>query len=524
MIPLFTTKQIREADNYAIKKLRIPGIVLMENAAINIFDIIMDYFPDLSPINPIGIVCGKGNNGGDGFALARHFINFGFNVNLVSIGKKSELKGDALINYITTFNMMNNNPACKFKTFGGLKDLNVLKECSIIIDAILGTGTKGELTKPYKSIIKKLNGFPNYKVAIDIPTGLDADNGTGSEIFESDLTVTLAEYKRGLFFGKGYVNSGDVFKGDIGLDPKYFDEIPVEEYLVEADDVFNSLPDKELDLHKYSAGKVLVIAGSGNMPGASFFAANTTLKVGAGSAILAFPKSMKNLAQQKLEGAIVSPYDDDGCEYLREQNLSELKEKINWADVIAIGPGLGREKETVKAVQSIIKNNPAKKFVIDADAVFALGNKKYKKINLINSVLTPHHKEFSELIGISLDELEQNILEWGKKFVRETGSYLVLKGAPTLFFSPFGEIFINTTGNPGMAKFGSGDVLTGALAAMLAQTGEFEEAIISSVYLHGLSADLLLSTETIYGITAENISENLPNAIKHVEDTFIQDS
>jgi NAD(P)H-hydrate epimerase len=169
-----------------------------------------------------------------------------------------------------------------------------------------------------------------------------------------------------------------------------------------------------------------------------------------------------------------------------------------------------------------LKKYKNKKFVIDADAVYALGNDVYKKVDLKNKVLTPHHKEFADLIGISVDELENDLLDYGKKFAQETKSFLVLKGAPTLIFNPNGECFINTTGNPGMAKFGVGDVLTGILAAFTAQTDDIESAIISAVYLHSLSGDLLLQDMTEYGISATDLMENFPYAIKFLKNSILQ--
>jgi NAD(P)H-hydrate epimerase len=340
-------------------------------------------------------------------------------------------------------------------------------------------------------------------------------------VFNADLTVTLSEYKTGLFYGRGYSNCGEVVKGTIGIGNGYYDKLTVGDYLIEPEDAYFGLPEKKPDQNKYTAGKVFVIAGSGALPGASFLTANTVLKCGAGSSILAFPKSIKTLAQQKLGSAVVYPYEDEGNEFLRDENLKELEEKINWANVIAAGPGLGREESTKNAVIEFLKSNKNKKIVLDADAVHALGNEEYKKINLKNKVLTPHRKEFSDLIGVNPDDLEKNLLGWGKAFSVENGCFLVLKGAPTIIFNPAGEAFINSAGNPGLAKFGSGDVLTGIIAGFLAQTEEIEEALISAVYIHSLAADLLLEKKTEFGYTSEDLIEEIPDAIKFVLKSFV---
>lgn len=519
MIPLYSAQQVRDADSYAINSLGIPSIVLMENASRSIYDIILSHMEQ--PYHTIGIVCGKGNNGGDGLAVARHFINNDFNVRVLSLGGESELKGDALTNFRILKNLLNEYPQSKMIIFESSKDLSIFDDCDIIIDAMLGTGSRGELTEPYKEIVHKINQLNSYKVAIDLPTGLDLENSLGEVIFNADLTITLSEFKTGLFYGKGYTNCGIIEKGYIGIGNDYYQKLSVQNYLIEPEDAFYGIPSKELDLNKYSAGKVLVIAGSGNMPGASFFTANSVLKSGAGSCFLSSPKSIKTLAQQKVDAAIVIEYEDNSTGYIQPENIRELEEKINWADVIAIGPGLGRTNETQETVLELIRNYKNKRFVIDADAIFAMSNNEYKKLNLKGKVLTPHHKEFANLLGIELTELKKNLLQKGREFAVENNCFLVLKGAPTILFNPDGEAIINSSGNPGLAKFGSGDVLTGVISGFISQSIEIEVALISAVYIHSLSGDLLMEQKTELGYTASDLMENIPNAIKFIIDSFI---
>lgn len=521
MIPLFESSQIRDADRFAIDKLKISGTVLMENAARSILQTV-EKIPELSrEYDSFGIVCGKGNNGGDGFALARLLVNEGYNVIVISLGTSAHLKGDAKSNFTILKNLARYREGLSIYQYKDIKDLAKLRDCSIIIDALLGTGTKGKLKEPYNSIIKKLNNIEAYKIAVDLPSGLDCSTSTGQMIFNADLTVTLAELKSALFYGEGYKNSGETVKGSIGIGNGYFNNLHVNSYLVEPEDAYLGLPQNLLDFHKYSAGKVLVIAGSGHLPGAAFLTTNSILKSGAGSAILAFPKSIKLLAQQKLTEAVVHPYDDSGKEYLSISNVEELKDKITWADVVAIGPGLGREPDTMEAVRRILSEFPAKKFIVDADAVIALSGRNIKKLSLTNKVLTPHYQEFATLLGITVSKLKENILHYGRKFTLSSGAYLVLKGAPTLIFTPDGDTLINSSGNPGMAQFGTGDVLTGILGAFCSKSDNIENSVISGVYLHSLSADLLLDSKTELGYTAKDILENIPDAIKFLQESFI---
>lgn len=520
MIPLYSAKQVRDADVYAINKLGISPIILMENAARSIYDITVEYSEYFANKN-VGIVCGKGNNGGDGFALARHLLINDFEVVLVFLGKENDLKGEALDNYRIVNNLLKDYPKSKLIHFKSLKDINKLRNCGVIVDAILGTGSKGELNEPFSAIIKSLNSYDAFKIAVDVPTGLDLETSTGEIVFQANLTITLSEYKTGLFYHKGFINSGEVRKGSIGIGNKYYDSLITKDYMVEPSDALIGLPKKETNSHKYSAGKAFVIAGSGAYPGAACFTANAVQYSGAGACFLAFPKSVKQVAQKKLDTAIVIPYNDNKSEHLRESNLLELQEKINWADVIVLGPGLGREEASLHSVRNIIGQNKSKLMVIDADALYALGNNLYKTISMKNKVLTPHHKEFADLLGIDLNELESDLAGYGKEFSVENKCWLVLKGAPTLIFTPKGEMLINSAGNPGMAKFGTGDALTGTIAGFIAQSKEINNTLISAVYLHSLAADLLVNKKTEFSITANDIIEELPNAIKYIRESVV---
>jgi len=520
MIPLYSTSQIRKIDEYAITKLGIPGIVLMENASREIFEIASWKLTQLNS-NKIGFACGRGNNGGDGFAAARHFANEGYKVNVVYTGSEKDMTADCKTNFSILKKIAANNINIKLLKYRSPSSLNIIKSCNVLFDALLGSGVKGKLRKPYSSIIKILNRIRAYKIAIDIPTGLDSDKGFAEESFVADLTITLGEFKKGLFFGDGYTCSGEVEKGGIGISTDYYQQFTPTEYLVEPEDALSGLPLKRKNLHKYSAGKVLTIAGSGALPGAAVLTAKSVLKIGAGASILCFPKSVRSLIHKKLDEVVVHTYTDNNKEFFNEENISELDDKIKWADVITIGPGLGRENGTTRAVIKLITKYPSKKMVIDADAVFALGKGKYHRLDLKNKILTPHLGEFANLIGIKTEELKKDLLRHGKIFTKRTGAYLVLKSASTIIFNPAGEAFINTTGNPSLAKFGTGDVLTGIIGGLLSQQKDMEAAIISSVYLHSLTADILVHKRTEYDILASDLIDNLPRSIKFLKNSIV---
>ncbi len=516
MIPLYSTEQIRKVDEKAINRLGIPGIVLMENASKEIFQSITNNFEFRS----IGFVCGKGNNGGDGFAAARHFANAGYDVKVLSLGNPDEMSADCKTNFSILKKIATSQKNVSISRLKSPGEVAQLKKCDIICDGLLGSGAKGNLRGPYLSIVKKLNGIKSFKVAIDIPTGLDADKGFSKEAFYADLTITLGGYKKGLFFGDGYAYSGEIEKGSIGIPDDLHESLSTKEYLIEPEDALIGLPEKKRNINKYSAGKVLNIAGSESYPGASVLTSKSVFKIGAGASVLAFPKSARTLIQKKLGEVVVTAYDDENSGCLTEESIDELSERIKWADVVTIGPGLGRDIKTQKAVIKFLKERKFKKVVIDADAIFAL-NKKYQKFNLKNVVFTPHHGEFANLLGIGVNELKKDILKHGYSFVKRTGAYLILKGAPTIIFTPSGEALINSSGNPAMAKFGTGDVLTGTIAGLLAQQKNIEKSVVSAVYLHSFAADLLLSEKTEYSLIASEIMNYLPSTIKFLRKSIV---
>jgi len=518
MIPLYSTFQIRELDNFAINEAGIPGILLMENAAINVSDVVIEKLSAIGSGRNIGILCGNGNNGGDGLAAARHLANAGYAITIIMLGKQNELSPDCGLNYTILKNL--NSPEITFINYSGIKDIKYLNKCDVIIDALLGSGAKGELKEPVASLIRELNKLSAYKIAIDIPTGLDADKGTGSLIFNSDLTITLAGYKRGLFINDGYKCCGEIVLKGIGIDNSLLENMHTTDYLIEPEDALTILPVKGKDLYKYSAGKVFTIAGSLNLPGAGVLTSKAVLNIGAGASILAFPKAGRNLVAPSLTEVILESYGTSE-EFLTTGNIKFLQEKINWADVVVMGPGLGRDKKTQEAVIEILKDNQDKKFVLDADALFALGNGNYRKVNLKNSILTPHLAEFAQLSGNTVENIKKDLLHFGRQFAKETGATLILKGARTIIFNPDGEAFINSAGNSGMAKFGTGDVLTGVIAGLYAQIKNSEDASVCGVYLHSLTADLLREKMTEFSYSAGDISDYLFESIKFLRDSIV---
>lgn len=540
MKPLFSAGQIKNADSHAITELSIPSAILMENASLSVFSEILDFFPLLGTRNLIGIVCGKGNNAGDGFALARHFILSGYNVAVVYTAPPEELSDDAYSNYSIINKLRKSGYAFVLKQYESSDDLDVLNNAYLIIDALLGTGLKGAVREPYASLIKALNRIQAAKISIDIPSGLDADTGFAADVFRADLTVTLAELKPGLFIGAGPMCSGTVRKGFIGIGKAYFDTISADTFLVESKDALKGLPLRKSDVHKYNSGRVYIVAGSDKLPGAAVLTARGALNSGAGSVILGIPDKVSAKIAVRLTEVIIESYDTIPEEstaaaepehkktgFLTILSLDNIRKRMFWSDVMVAGPGLGRDPETIQAVRELISGSEGRTVVIDADALYALGEREYEKFNLTHKIFTPHMGEFSQLTGIPKEDIQKNILEYGRSFCGKTGAFLVLKGAPTIVFSPSGNSYINTTGNPGMAKFGTGDALTGIIAGFVSQAISsepadivpvIEESVISAVYFHSLSADFLAQRKSVYAVTADSIIENFGRTIVKARD------
>lgn len=519
MIPLYSTSQIRNLDKHALTNLGVPGAILMENASIRTVQCILKRIEDTGLLPLFGIICGKGNNGGDGFAIARHLSNYGFVVKVISLGTEKEMSDDCRLNFNILKKLSVNRKNILLKKFSDIKELKLLSNCNVIIDALLGTGVTGKLKSPYGEIIEYLNKLKAFRIAVDVPSGLDCDTGFGETVFNSHLTITLGDFKKGLFIGKGAESSGEVEMKEIGVGRDYLESLSVSDYLIEPEDIYELIPFKKKSLNKYSAGRVFVIAGSGKYPGAAVLTSNAALKSGTGSLILAYPESNRKLIQKNLIEVVFHSYISDK-NVLTMHAARDFLDKINWADVIAIGPGIDREPETISAVRWLIKSRKNTPIVIDADALFAIGKGEYKNFNLKNSVLTPHIGEFSYLIDIPIRNIQENIITYGKGFAVQTESYLVLKGSPTIIFTPAGEALVNSTGNPGMAKFGTGDVLTGMLASFISQTKNIEAGTLLGVYLHSLSADLLLEKKTEFSFVARDIIDNISYAIEFLRKSF----
>ena len=513
MLKVVTADEMRDMDTTAIETVGIPGVVLMENAGSACTRVIQQQLEGKEdPL--VHVFCGKGNNGGDGFVIARHLWNEGVYVKVFCIVPEKDITGDALINLDILRNI--NIPLEFVTTIEQLEDVENHPP-DILVDALLGTGIKGAVKGFAREVIDFINqNVETRVVSVDIPSGLDANSPrvTGSAM-RANTTVTMALPKRChvLYPAKNYV--GEIYVVDIGIPPFVLNRPEVKVELLEARDIV--LPFRYPDAHKYECGKVGILAGSKGYTGAATLAAEAALKVGAGMVILAVPESINPVMEQKLTEVITRPLPETADQTIGKVSLAALEELVEWSDVLAIGPGLGRSAEVQEAVIEVLKMCD-KPVVIDADALLALANHSQLLNNgpHENWILTPHMGEFRRFFpDESRESISENRIELAQDFAERYGLTLLLKGAPSMVALPDRQVYLNSTGNAGLASGGTGDVLTGFVAGLLAQSYDADEAAYTANFIHGYAADYVMQEETQYTLVAGDLIRHLGAALNH---------
>lgn len=510
-----TAEEIRQLDREAIEVIGIPGIVLMENAGLQVVRVMNAYFPHLKT-QKVLVVCGKGNNGGDGLVVARHLDNQGVDVRVTLLTEKTQLKGEAKLNFDIAEKM--NLPIVELTSNEQLPAFrNLLLQADIVVDAILGTGLSDAVKGFYKHIIESINKTHKPIIAVDIPSGLSADTGMvyGSCI-KADVTVTFAIPKRGviLYPAADYVGNLEVV--DIGIPKKLISSSGIKVHLVEYANVQGVFRKRMPNTHKGTYGHALVIAGSPGKSGAALMAGRSALRAGAGLVTLAIPENLRvPLEIPTLEVMTTSlPETAQGTvsleAYDKIMNLAQDKR------VAAIGPGLSTHPATVELVLRLIRTLEIP-MVLDADAINAVAQNPEVLLEAkAPVVLTPHPGEMARLTPNI--HVQNNRIPVAQETARKYNVFIALKGVRTIVAAPDGNVFINPTGNPGMATAGTGDVLTGIIAGLIAQNIIPVEAAKSGVFLHGLAGDLVVKDKGEYGLLAGDLIDAIPNAIKFIQD------
>lgn len=505
MYKVCLAQEMRNIDRITIDSYQIPGIVLMENAALACVEALKT---DSSIDNKsFCVVCGKGNNGGDGLAIARHLYNFGAKVEILLVSG-SEYSGDAKINYDIAEAM-----DIPMEEMVNVDDFtHAIYGCDVVIDAVLGTGAKGEITGFLYDVIKVINESGKYVLSVDVPSGINSDTGEILSIaVKATKTVTFGAYKRGMFLYPGADYTGDIIVAPISIPQSVIDSQGIEINVTDSEFVKGIIKERKDNSHKSDYGKLLIIAGSKGMSGAAYLSGEAALRSGAGLVTIACPECINNVLESKTTEVMTMPLEDvDGC--VSYNSISKLLKKISEVDAVLIGPGLGRGRDTGEIVKEVLRRSTVP-VIVDADALYAISqDMDILKECTCELVFTPHAMEMSRLTGIDVEDIEKNRINLSRDFSDETGAVLLLKGHHTIVTSPSLKQYINNTGNAGMASAGSGDVLAGIISALIAKGAECTNAAAAGAYIHGFAGDI---AKTKYGteyMSATNIIESLSEA------------
>lgn len=494
MIYLPTGEQMRRADLYTIEEIGVPSMVLMERAALEVVRCMEEEQLDFRKVL---VICGSGNNGGDGYAIARLLHLKGHDVTIFFAGNSQKRSEE-------------NAQQAKIAAHYEIPVITNLgtEEYSVIIDALFGTGLKREVTGHYREVLCSVNQMAGKKVAVDLPSGIHDTTGARMGIaFCADLTVAIAFPKRGLFLQEGNVCAGKILTGDIGISSETFSEGTVT-FGYEKQDLFLGFPKRKKNSHKGSYGKVLMIAGSKGMSGAAYLSAKAAYAVGAGLVQIYTHEENRVILQQLLPEAIITTYDTFDSE--------QLEKLIQWADLIGIGCGLGKSDTAERVMQYTLKRALVP-CVVDADGINIL-SKHMEWIEETNAliVLTPHMKEMSRMLQCSVKELIEQRMERLHAFVERYKVVCVLKDARTLVAKEHRNTYLNLSGNAAMAKAGSGDVLAGVIVGILAQQCEPYTSACLGVFLHGLAGDMARDKKGAYSVLASDLVAEISSVLKNI--------
>ena len=524
MLPVHSSKEAIQFDKHLTGKLGIPSAVLMENAARGTRDAIKDWIEKLERKSVI-IFCGKGNNGGDGFALARLLHEQSVDVYVMALGKPNELSKDAALQFSILKKLL---PDGRIHSYP-LRDSHFLAhiQVGIIVDALLGTGSSGTLKGKYKEAVLDINAFADHfdakVVSIDVPTGLDSDTGAkeltdnGEPIVViADRTVTMGALKQGFFLRDAPDIVGEVTIAELGAtasDWKSSEKNNV--FLIDEGDAASSFFPRNSVSSKFDYGHVLSVSGSKGMTGAAVMVGMAALRTGCGLVSIATPESQRAIVASALPEIMTFGIHEDSNGQPTSDAFAQLPHLLGKATVVHYGSGVLLTDETRRLAIELLKN-VEQPLILDGGAIIGIAKHydQFKK-RKAETVITPHSGEMAQLLGIPREKVESNRIGVARDFAVKNNTIVVLKGSPTIFAAPDGTVFINATGNAGMATAGAGDVLAGIISGAIAQKPEdVLEAVMFAVYVHGLAGDLASEKMTEQGMIATDIINELPAAFK----------
>ena len=512
---LVTSETMRAIDTECIENVGIPGLKLMENAGVGTVQFIER---ELGPQKgrTVTVVCGKGNNGGDGFVIARELRRLGAVVSVYLAGHRDDVGGDAHTNLerLGSGNVVELADGRSINEF-----VEATTKSDLIVDAVFGTGFSGVPRGLSGTVIGQMNASGRPIIAIDVPSGLNATTGVAEgECVDATWTCTMGLSKRGFYVGHGRDRVGLLHVVDIGVPASVIETVGVRDNVLSIREAAALLPRRALDGHKRSFGRVAVVAGSVGYTGASALTAMSALRSGAGLVNLGIPASLNDIMEVKLTEVITKPLAETDGRSLSPEALPGIRELLEGADSLALGPGLSRHRETQVLIESVVAEMRVP-CVIDADALNALTPEKVgQRTGNAAVVLTPHPGEMARLIGRTVADVLADRDGVARDVAARSRATVVLKGAGSLVVDPSGELYLNPTGNSGLATGGTGDVLTGIIAAFLGQGVAATEAAALGAFVHGLAGDLAAEAVGEAGMIAGDVLDNVPYALMELRE------
>jgi NAD(P)H-hydrate epimerase len=516
MIRVVTAAEMQALDRRAAEECGIPTLLLMENAGAETVRELLAAFPDAGR-SRILVLCGRGNNGGDGFVAARRLLGLGAAVRTLLLARRGDVRGDARTN-LEILDALG-APPVEIATEDGLPALHeALAWGDLVVDALLGTGSAGPARGLAAEAIACVNRSARPVVSVDVPSGLGADDAVPpGPAIRASVTVTFALPKRSLVLFPAAVHAGRVRVVDIGIPRALWASAPAEVAVLEPADVAAAFPVREAAAHKGNFGHVLVVAGSVGKTGAAALAALGALRGGAGLATVAVPASLHDILEVKLTEAMTVPVPETETRTVAHDALGALLELAEGKDAVAIGPGLGTHPSTAALVRDLVGRLRVP-VVVDADAINALAGAASDLRRAAGPlVLTPHPGECSRLLGVPTAEVLRERVALVRATAADLGLTLVLKTARTLVGDPAGAVAVVPTGNPGMATGGTGDVLAGLIAGFIARGVPLPLAARAGAYTHGAAGDLAAQRLGQEAMLAGDLLDSLPEAMRRIK-------
>jgi NAD(P)H-hydrate epimerase len=511
---LATAEQMREIDRQATRLYGIPGACLMENAGGAVAHLAEETWLGAGGEGTVAVLCGPGNNGGDGLVVARRLHNRGLPVRAFLAVPGAKLKGDAALNYrlAQSFGV----PLMETPSLAVLR--RGLAEAGLIVDALLGTGLTGPVRGEIAQWIQAANRAEAPALSVDLPSGISSETGAVlGEAIWAERTVTFGLPKVGMYCYPGRAYCGEVSVADISLPAALLVAPELQTELITGDLAAGGLPGRFPTMHKGNAGRLLLIAGSPGMTGAAALAANAAARAGAGLVYLAIPEGLNAILEAKCTEPITLPQPQSAAGTLAGAAAETLLARAAECDAVVLGPGLSLHEETAELARRLVREIHAP-LVVDADALNALaGHEDLLTRRSGSTILTPHPGEMARLTGLTTEAIQGDRLAVARRVAEELRAVVVLKGADTVCAAPGGEARLNATGNSGLATGGTGDVLAGMLGACLAGGSPPLAAATAAVYYHGRAADLFAEEYASRSLIASDLLEYLPLALREAE-------